>query len=57
MPNIQTLRENPSEIEILELTKEINIKFHLNVVSFSCMDINDKCLVTGSNDSVCIIWK
>ncbi len=53
-PNLQILRENLSAIEILELTKDIDIKFHLSEVS--CMEINDKYLVSGSWDGSCIIW-
>ncbi len=48
VPNIQTLRENLSAMEILELTKDININFHLGTVR--CMDINHKYLVSGSFD-------
>ncbi len=61
---VQSLRESgvlgfenleESAEKILELTKDINIKFHLGKVT--CMDIDDKYLVSGSCDGCCIIWK
>ncbi len=39
----------------MELIKKLDIKFHLGTVT--CIDINDKYLVSGSSDSSCIIWK
>ncbi len=42
-------------MELLELKKDIDIKFHVGEVS--CMNINDKYLVSGSFDGSCIIWK
>ncbi len=44
--NPKILKENLSRREILELTKNIDIKFHLGGVI--CIDINDKYLVSGS---------
>ncbi len=48
--NLETFRVT----DLLELTKDIDIEFHLSIVK--CMDINDKYLVTGSYDGCCIIW-
>ncbi len=37
------------------IKKNMDIKFHLGEAS--CMDINDRYLVSGSCDGSCIIWK
>ncbi len=42
-------------MEISELIKNINVQFHLNAVT--CIDINEKYMVSGSFDGSCIIWK
>ncbi len=42
-------------MKILELNKDINIKFHLDNVI--CMDINYKYLASDSFDGSCLIWK
>ncbi len=55
IPNIKFLEEFLTEIEVSELVKNANIKFHLDEVS--SIDINDKYLVSGSFDGSCIIWK
>ncbi len=55
VPNFDILREKLSTKEILELAKDTDIKFHLDIVR--CMDINDKYLVSGSSDGSCIFWK
>ncbi len=54
-PTLDFLRDNLSEIQILELTKNFDIKFHLG--SVICVDINDIYLISGSWDRSCIIWK
>ncbi len=53
-PNLKSIRESLSDMEKLELTKDTDTKVHLGEVS--CMDINDKYLVSGSFDGSCIIW-
>ncbi len=44
-----------SQTKIWELTKNFDINFHLDYVT--SIDINDKYMVSGSMDGVCIIWK
>ncbi len=54
-PNPGILKEKFPRREALELTKDIDIKFHLD--SVTCIDINDRYLVSGSSDGSCIVWK
>ncbi len=51
----EILIDNFKQMEVFELIKNIDYKFHLGVVV--CIDINDQYLVSGSWDGSCIIWK
>ncbi len=53
--NLERLKNYSFRRHLMEVTKDINLKFHLSPVG--CMDINDKYLVSGSSDGYCIIWQ